>query len=182
MANNNSHPEVKFDPKRFTLLLPVSVSDSVLRRTEAVATEYDLQQKTEFHLTVVGFAVGAKLRKIVNRLSRQDQATAERLFLACAQEFDWQYEVSERFWWLEREYQFTNRPDESRQSIIVEVSCPAVQQFSKLVADVFDVSISEPFPHITLYARSSNPKTSLVGIGVTSRSEFAGLSPQQLQV
>ena len=121
-----------------------------------------LKLKSEFHITIIGKKLAAKIMKMSTRdpelLSR-----IHKLFYT----IDWSYQI------LDSAYLVEEKTGKQRKSIIKEAYCPGMYVFyEKLKLILNTPSILEmPFTHVTIYTDMNHPS----GIGIESQEFLSGL-------
>ena len=145
-----------------TLLLPV---DAAAWPPPAVAIEHAgvaFAPKHELHVTVVGKALGARLRHAI-ATGRVDEASVRTAFESQrwrARRSGWRVHL--------------RKPGEdgaaSRESIVEVLAMPAMARFHAALARLLDQPAKVPPPHVTLYVRGDSE-----GIGVPDAETLARL-------
>lgn len=119
-----------------------------------------LQRKRELHVTIVGTALGARLRGAV----AADASVRARIEVAIAcLEWEWR---RRRAWSL-----IAMRDAAScRHALIEAIELPAMDAFHRHLGDALAAVLPVPPPHVTLYTSAGD-----TGIGLADPSTFARL-------
>lgn len=173
---------ITFDTHKGTLLMTVDKPYAALALLSQYAVEYGLEEKPEFHLTLLGYKQGQLLVNLLQRLDTDSRATLVNTFTQLVAQLDWRCIPQNEYYYLEKTYQFHNKPEETRATIIQVYELPGLIRLYEVLNTDLQLSLDEPFPHVTLYSSSSNHETSDVGIGITSEADFQSLGPTRLTV
>ena len=176
--------QLTFSPAKYTALLsvPANRMKEVVEAASAIVLEHSLTAKNEFHITLIGFALGKQLQDVVQKLPKEQQERIPELLADLLSSYVWDFSFETDFYLIEKKYQFKNRPAETRASLIQVVHMPALADLYEYLSTAFAVRLQEPFPHITLYSKSTNPQNQTMGIGINSVSEFEQLQPKKIEI
>lgn len=151
--------EVRFDPKRGTLLLSLGGEENLDPSFTETAVAEGFEPKSELHMTVIGFKQGRLLQKAI----KNDPELAEQI-TQLANNTEWNIQPTGEKWHLTRQYDGEEVP---RESIIEIVSCPEADEFIESLENITGLGIEEQPPHVTLATRG-NPQ----GIGVNTADDI----------
>ena len=171
-----------FDAQKGTLLLPIG-REAVRKQLEALRPEADLrgmQEKREFHITVLGFAAGRFLSEQLATLPQEARRTALLAIEQLAQSIDWEFTLTGAKAYAIRKAYGRGDRSETRRSIILMVDMAGIQEFYRRLNTAIPQPITAPPPHVTLFTVSSDPLKGGPGIGVDSMDDFKDLHPEEL--
>ena len=174
--------QITFNPDQWTVLytIPKLATLRATSDTAQSAANYDMVIKPEFHITLVGFALGRTIQSVLENASKDEIEKIESLFIQVLQDIDWSYTINSEYYLISKRYKFRNKQPEQRTSIIATVTMPALHDFFTYLAKTFAITIDEPYPHVTLYSTSTNPNQRTMGIGITDKQSFLDLNPTKL--
>lgn len=143
-------------PREGTLLLRVPSGALDLPGQPIRLPEGEFRPKDELHVTLVGRALGARLRKAGLRPEQMERLAAGR---------DWTVRPT-------REYWLVQAPDEPgreapRQSIVQLIDVPDLEPFLAELAQTAGITLPDPAPHLTWYTRNGGQ-----GVGLGSDEVF----------
>lgn len=178
--------DIKFFPEDVTLVIGVSPELVAIDKVSQDAIHRNLNQKSEFHVTIIGSQTGEEILLAMQNLDPQEKNKVVESIEALAKQYAWEILFKPDFYYLKKQYEKIdaegNAYIETRQSIIQIAECedlePFYQQFNALMGTQFEL----PFLHTTLYTTSTDDTKRLRGIGIYSESDFTSLNPQKLDV
>jgi hypothetical protein len=157
-------------------LLPIKPSNSVLERHKELAVQEGLFLKTDFHITVIGRAIGDDIASRLGTLSTETKVELTESIEALKKEYEWSYETIAEYYFITKQYE----EGEVRRSIIQTVVIPELESFYTKLNQLLKTSFLTPFPHVTLYTISTNPDNRARGIGIDSQEQFFLLNPKKI--
>ena len=165
----NQESEKKISPElneaNMTLLLNLSEVE-ILKNIEDLAAQEGYEKKDEFHVTGIGYPNGKKIRSI---LAGQEKMAEIK---ALINSMNWQdFKLRDEFFRIAKSYANGNNY-EVRESIIQMVDMPALKEFYEKLNGLLGTTFSLPPAHVTLFTKGTDPKTSKVGVGLYSESDF----------
>lgn len=119
----------------------------------------DFDPKEEYHLTVIGFPIGKKIKEASQEVQDKVKELIDNTNFTISLKPE-KYKIKKTYKTGERE------------SIIQLASVPEINNFYKKLSEILGEELPEPFPHITLATKGDK-----MGIGVTSKADFETLSP-----
>lgn len=151
--------------------MPVSDID-IPEHVSSYASEYGFALKPEFHITLLSFQNGKKLKQ--TELSF-DQVTS------LIDAYSWDFSFLPEYYVLERTIPafvlggVVETPEHTRRSIIQRLQIPDFQDLFDKLSQMAGVHLDIPFAHITLYSWSDFPPEMNQGIAVNSEEDFKRL-------
>lgn len=180
-------PESKsFDPKSNTLLLNINESSTSVASLENKAKENGLEEKDEFHITVLGFKNGNAIKKALKGLSTEEQQVKLDQIKDLVDQTDWQFSPTNINLHISKEYKGIDpetRKDvisETRESYIQIIHLPALEQFYGQLNEMLGTDLAIPPAHVTLFTGGSDKEKSKMGIGINTEDELEGLNLQTI--
>ena len=175
---NNSFMSFKstpiFDEEKCTLLLPVSLLRLDLSDIHELALKQEFEIKEEFHITVIGFSTGEKIKESIQNNTLASVAQIKKLIEAT----NWECKLKEVFFHIIKSYEYTNGEKETRESFVQLADVTYVETFFSELQKIIGTSLPVPPPHITLYTKGNNKEKSKMGIGINDKEEWGRLNPQ----
>jgi len=143
-----------------TLLLPISTQEWPALPERLQLDGFDLRRKRELHATIVGHALGTRVRDCIAADAHVRDAIAEAIT-----GLDWQWQRCRSWALLEK------REDETRrQSLVEHLSMPAMAAFHRRLGALLAETLPVPPPHVTLYTSGGGK-----GIGLPDASALERL-------
>src|SRR3989338_3391950 len=180
------NPEyVNFDENKYTLLLGVNKNTIDWNALSTMAQKNGFDQKDEIHITIIGFAAGGEIRKVLERPGVERDNTLRDLH-SLIDKTDWRFKLEPKRYHIQKEYIIRDRRGnaadsvEHRESYIQMVSVQALEDFFAELNRPLGINFIPPPTHVTLYTHGDNPERARMGIGINSREEFLSLNPQPL--
>ena len=167
---------LSFSERNLTLLLNMKREDIDLRRYQAISDGFE--QKSEFHLTLIGNYGGREIKNAINTFNLYYQYNAVEKIRALAYETDWEYSLLDVIYKVSKEYRDTDK----RESIVQMATIPCLVDFYDNLNKMFKTNLMYPLEHVTLFTRGTNPERSKMGIGINSEIDFFELNPVCLKV
>lgn len=148
-----------------TLLLPIA-PDAWPPPARALRLDgIDFAPKSELHATIIGRALGARVRAARDA----DPALADAVEAACAEQ-DWSWSRSHVRWLLRK------HAEGVRKAAIVEcIALPAMAAFHARLGALLDCALPVPPPHVTLYVAGDAE-----GIGVPDATAWRRYAVREL--
>lgn len=137
--------EVKLDEQTGTVLLGLDGEGQIGPELAAYMESRGFPPKAEFHLTLIGFQQGVRLKKAFDENPELADEVA-----ALARSIDWRIHDTGEFYELTKQYEGEDPP---RQTIIEMKSCPAAEDFIRQLNDLTGLKLQEQPPHVTLATR-----------------------------
>jgi len=177
----------EFFPKRATLLLAIAPNQLDLESKRSIADTQSLHQKPEFHLTVIGTDTGRQILAQLSQLSEADRNQALNSLRSFSEKTAWSVFLLPEFFLIQKKYPSEEQgatqqspEQEIRTSIIQSAEVPALSAFYATLNRVFDQRFPVPYPHVTLFTGSTNPKNVNRGIGIYSLEDLKKIQPQRI--
>jgi len=149
----------RWTPQR-TLLLPISLQQWPALPERLQLDGIDLRRKRELHATIVGHALGMRVRDCMAADAHVRAAVA-----AALGGLDWQWRRCRSWALLEK-----REGGRARQSLVEHLCMPAMAEFHRQLGTLIGEALSIPPPHVTLYT-SGGAK----GIGLPDEAALARL-------
>jgi hypothetical protein len=159
-------------------LLPTKPSNSTLESLKELALQEGLFLINDFHITVIGRAIGDDIASRLDAQSTETKAELTENIDSLIKEFEWSYETIDEYYLITKQYE----EGEERRSIIQTVVIPELESFYTKLNQLLATTFLTPFPHITLYTTSTKSDKKLLGIGVDSQEQFSLLNPKKIVI
>jgi hypothetical protein len=124
-----------------TLLLPIPAQAWPSLPAELRLDGFELRRKRELHATIVGHALGARVRDRMSADARVRGAVDEAIA-----GLDWQWHRCRSWALLEK-----REGARSRQALVEHLRMPAMAAFHRRLGTLLDEALPVPPPHVTLY-------------------------------
>lgn len=177
----------EFSQDKATLLLLIDKHQLPLQEKHEIARQLSLQEKSEFHLTVIGSDTGRQILARIASIPEENRKQYIQKIQELVLEKTWQLSPTQNFFYVEKTYPSVNKAGseesaapEQRASIILEMRIPELQDFYQKLNTLLQSSFPEPFPHVTLFTSSTNKDNMTRGIGLYSYEEFEQLLPKKI--
>ncbi|MCI5051287.1 MAG: hypothetical protein MRY57_03190 [Candidatus Pacebacteria bacterium] len=154
-----------FYPEKQTLILGVE-EISIPEQIQRFANKDNLIKKSEFHITLVGNRTG----EIILEKIAESNIAIEKL-LNLGKKYNWDFSYIDKYYYMQKDYD-----DHTRHSIIQPITLPDLEKFYDDLEQVYGLSFSRPYPHITYFAKGDKNQ----GIGIYSHTDFEKFKKQQL--
>lgn len=174
---------VSFDEEKFTLLLNIDKAMIDLNDIDQTAARNGFDKKPEFHITIIGFKVGAAIKQALDKLSGERKQEALQKIQSLIKNIDWGFTLLPQRYHIKKDYLSRTSAavsTEHRESYIQMVSMPDMEKFYAALNNILSAHLELPLPHLTLYIRGDNPERAKAGIGINSQEEFLKLNPELL--
>ena len=162
--------EIRFSEENMTLLLDVKKEDIDLKKYQSVSKGFE--QKSEFHITIIGFRGGKEIKKVLSSMSLSDQKIFIERIKTLACETNWNYSFINIAHKISKDYSETDK----RQSIIQIAEVCGLVQFYNDLNEMLNIHLEYPLEHVTLFTRGTDMEKSKMGIGINSEIEFFALN------
>ena len=153
----------RYDETNKTLLLNIEKSD--IPDLDFLQDLESFDPKAEYHLTVMGFPIGKIIKKADPEVEQKVKDLISRT----------KFTVSIKSPLEAYKIKKTYPTQGDVESVILLAEVPELSGFYKELSKILDVTLEEPFPHVTVFTKGSS-----FGIGVTSQKDFETLSPEKL--
>jgi len=177
----------EFFPDRATLILSIAKNKLDLEAKRAVADTYNLLQKPEFHLTVLGTDTGRQLLEHFSQSPQSEREQALTQIESLANQTKWKVFLRPEYFFIQKTYPLPadqtrdqQLEPEVRSSIVQTAEVSELAEFYDTINRLFDQHFPVPYPHITLFTVSTNPKNNTRGIGIYSLEDLQALQPKQV--
>ncbi len=168
--------EIKYSPDIATLIIDLPATAIDLENTKHIAGAVGLNQKPEFHVTIIGNNTGQELLSSFQGLKFSERCEKLIEIGKLAKSFDWNITLKPDTYVIEKQY-----PDgELRTSIIQKAQCDNVVPFYQGLEELTGLKFELPFLHATLFTTSTNEINANTGIGIYSDQDFKSLNPQRI--
>ena len=163
---------LQFHPESFTLVLDVE-NVFIPEDLKFAALEYNLLQKTDVHITIIGSKIARQILKYMERLNE----SWTKVFLEMFHEIIHKYKfnitlLDKEFYYIEKWYDW-----EHRFAIIQIAQVENLDNLYKILGMLIWEHIQAPFPHVTFFTNSTNPEKKWRWIWIYSQKEFEDLNP-----
>lgn len=179
--------EVKFDLEKATAILMIDKAHLDLETKKSIAEQYNLSEKDDFHLTIIGSDTGEEILKSLEPLGEIRKNKILNKIRRLCESYNWQMRSEQKFYYLKKEYGESNNTDlpsqmnpEIRQSIIQIARVDKLDGFYQELNTLLGKHFKTPLPHITLYTTSTKEDKKLRGIGVYSKDQLEELKPEKI--
>jgi AraC-like DNA-binding protein len=178
--------KISFDNEKKTLLLDINRDALDLRNISEIAQQNGFTEKSEFHITVIGFKNGRAVNDALVKMSGLEKTNKLKEIDTLISSIDWRFILlSERFH-ISKDYpvyeagQISLKPAEHRESYIQMVSMPGMTVFYEKINTALGTTLEVPPAHTTLYTNGSDKEKSKMGIGINTMAELQGLGPVRI--
>ena len=178
-------PESKsFDAKNNTLLLRVDKGTFDVQGIREKAEQEGFDEKSEFHITILGFKNGSEIKKILKKLPPEEQQSKIAEIQALVDGTDWSFVPEDRKFHISKEYKTPDPKNkgaeisETRESYIQMIYLPAMKDFYTKLNGILGTNLEPPPAHTTLYTNGTDKEKAKMGIGINSEAELAQLNPE----
>jgi len=158
---------VSFYQSGCTLMLAINPENLEVNSVEGIN---GFVRKTEVHITVFGFSTGKKLKKL---LKGADSSEKMRRLRKLITKTDWSFSFLPKRFHIRKKYEGDGGEEETRESVIQMIDLPGLEGFYQTLNAIFGTDFAFPPPHVTLFVKGDNPKTSKMGIGLYSSEDLA---------
>ena len=124
-----------------TLLLPIPTQEWPALPERLQLDGFDLRRKRELHATIVGHALGARVRDRMAADAHLRDGVAEAIA-----GLDWQWQRCRSWALLEK-----REGGRARQSLVEQLRMPAMEEFHGQLGALLGEALPVPPPHVTLY-------------------------------
>lgn len=169
--------QIKFNSHDCTLMLCLP-QIAVPPHIEAIAIEYGMQPKLEFHISVVVSDNARRVHALVDEFQQFSETLQNLETLAHAQ--DWEYEKLEKYSLHEEVYTSEkleqsgkgDLPPHVRRTIIERIALPGMQRYYEGLSALFGQKFEAPPAHITLFSWSNYAPLNHRGVAISSEEEY----------
>lgn len=168
--------EIRYCPEIATLLIDFPSTAVDLDSTKQIAGAIGLNQKHEFHVTIIGNNTGQELLRSFQKIKLSDKCVKLIEIGEFAALFDWEMTFKPEAYLIQKQY--PNK--ELRTSLIQVVECPDIVPFYEELSEISGIKFELPYLHATLFTTSTDKRNKNVGIGIYSMEDFYSLNPQRL--
>ncbi|MFC1687257.1 hypothetical protein ACFL0L_01665 [Patescibacteria group bacterium] len=182
-GKNKFQPDSKtFDRETLTLLLHINKSTFDLGNLPDLAEKNGFDEKSEYHITVLGFKTGEKIQQALEHLTDQQKEEKISEIQSLVDATDWSYVLKPEKYHITKHYpkKDDNQIENKRESYIQMVRVSGIDGFFKKLNELLKTSIEVQPAHITLYT-SGNEEHATRGIGINSPAEFEQLDTQPIK-
>ena len=168
--------EIRFPEEKMTLLLNVKKEDIDLKKYQEISKGFE--QKSEFHITIIGFRGGKEIKKALLLLNQSNQFIMIEKIKTLVGETDWDYFFLNVAYQISKEYSNTDK----RESIIQLAEVPGFVKFYDSLNEMLNLQLEYPLIHATLFTRGTDLEKSKMGIGINSEIDFFELNPLCIKI
>jgi hypothetical protein len=161
---------LSFYEEKLTLLLNIKKEDIDWKKYQSVSKGFE--QKSEFHITLIGNYGGRKIKNAINTFNLYYQYNAVEKIRALAYGTNWSYSFLNLAHKMSKDYSVTDK----RESIIQIVEVPGLVKFYNDLNEMLNIHLEYPLEHVTLFTRGTDPEKSKMGIGINSEIDFFALN------
>ncbi|MBI3957038.1 MAG: hypothetical protein HY340_03550 [Candidatus Kerfeldbacteria bacterium] len=153
-------------------------------KTMSFAQERGYEPKSEFHVTLIGFRNGKKIREALKRLAPDRQRQTIGRINDLIAETDWTITNAEQqLMHITKDYVVVDqdrqeRSRETRESVIQLLQLRGTEIFYQKINEMLGTSLEAPPTHLTLFTKGTDPERSRSGIGIETPSELEQLRPE----
>jgi hypothetical protein len=175
-----------FDKNKLTAIVHLDskmVIDQIPPAIYARAEEFGMILKNEFHLTLIGNALGQKL-KAASPTEVQIRTLEEELMIICQSDH---VNFMESFYFCEKDYdqifgQEIIKVDHTRQSIVQLTVTSMEKRVLQFLRQYFFVNLNDNLGHITLFTSATDKRAESLGIGMQDADEFRLYMKEAIEV
>ena len=160
----------EFIPNIFNALLRIPRPE-IPEPIVAAADARGLKEKPEFHLSVIAFNSGAKIKKLEN--AQKLKGEIKRMFEGRS----WSYRLTPAYFLIEKSYP---SPEHTRQSIVQKVELDDLEGFYRELNGITRLDFETPAPHLTLFTGATDANFEDEGIGLFSGADLAKYTKEDL--
>lgn len=178
--------EFKLEKGNAPLMLALDEKFLNLETKRKEAEDLGLNEKNEFHVTIIGNNSGKIILEHIDQLDESKKTMfIDELHNLC-KSFNWEVYLLDEFYYIKKEYYQDTIGDlkgkiiEIRESVIQACKIPRLSVFYQQLNLLFKRKIKTPFPHITLCTNSTLEDKKLRGIGIDSKKLFKSLTPVKI--
>lgn len=176
MILNNS--QIEFHIDNLTVVANIGIVNENQEITRK-AVKFNLNKKTEYHITIIWTRTWEKVQEILNSLSKTEKENKVSALKLLINDFESNVEFLDELYYIEKHYDDKNLL-ETRKSIIQMVDIETIGDFYDKLNELFDYKFLVPLWHITLYTTSDNPENMFRWIWIYSQAQFQDLNPVRL--
>lgn len=171
-----------FRKETTTILLHAEPEVASFEEVRSVAQKEGLTQKEEFHITIIGRETGEAIAKIVSSKTPEEGSELLRQIEDLSKRYAWSNHYLPDYYFIRKDYNEEGAENvETRKSIIQTVSLPDLEAFYRELNALLGTDFSIPFPHVTLFAASTNEENNVRGIGLYSEKQLQALQPVRIE-
>lgn len=180
-SKNTFQPDSKtFDREALTLLLHIEKTKHDLGNLPYFAEQNGFKEKSEYHITILGFKTGEKIQQALEHLTDQQKEETISEIQSLVDATDWSYSLKPEKYHVTKHYpKKDDQIENKRESYIQMVGVSGIDDFFKKLNELLNTSIEVQPAHITLYT-SGNEEHATRGIGINSSAEFEQLDTQPI--
>lgn len=162
-------------------LIDEELLSPALEGLQGQAKSSGFERKERFHLSLVGFGTGRKIKETLTGASNTKKKEVSREMQSLAAQLDWDFDlIPEGRFRIAKDYPTRKgSPPERRESFVQLVRVPAMKVFYIGLSDLVGVKIEPPLAHVTLYTKGDS-KQARMGIAIESGQDLAVLNPRQI--
>jgi hypothetical protein len=171
-------PEVPhFDKGKSTLILKLDKKVLDLNKVAKLATENGLQEKPEFHVTVISFRNGKTIYGAIQNLPEEEREGMVQKISDLVDQTQWAFKKTADYLHLKRDYPINGPPPdyaptgeiETRESYVGMLQSEVIAKFYRKLESLLNITFAEiPPPHTTLFTKSTLEKNAGMGIAINS--------------
>lgn len=176
--------EMKFIPEKMNALLHIEGPTQIEERVISAAANLKMEQKGDFHLTVIGSKNGRSLLESVKTDSGIEKFIKEQF-----ESQIWEYRLLPEYYHLQKFYDRAalNKSgygeevsEHNRYTIIQMAELPDLDSFYKEINKRTQLNLPTPLPHVTLFSGADYEPLASRGIGVESKEDFDKYQPKSI--
>ena len=138
-------------------------------------------------MTIVGLRSCKNITVALKGMPPSERQSRIDQIKALLEDSDWTLSSSPKLWHIAREYTTVNPQTkqeeiEHRETIIQTLALKRLGDFYDRLSAIVGVEIPPQFPHLTLYTKGTDKKTSQAGIGVNTEEDFKRYNPQPIEL
>lgn len=166
---------LEFKPDKMVLLLHVIPKQEDIDAMKTIARQEGLQEKAEFHSTLIGSDTGEAIAELLSALTPEEKEQKTTSIQKLCKEYSWVYVPRPEYYVVTKDY-----GDEVRRTLVQLIDLPDMKVFYQNLNALLGTDFSLPLPHITLFSSSTNDENMLRGIGLYSKEQFRTLNPKRV--
>jgi hypothetical protein len=180
--------KISYNEKSGTLLLSASRESAGVREIEPAAEQNGFSEKSEFHITVLGFRNAGEINKILKKLSSDEREKKISDIRSLIERTDWRFVPESRTLHIAKEYKTSDPKNkgaeltEQRESYIRLVYLPAMESFYAELNSILGSDLLPQPAHITLFTNGTDQEKAKTGIGINTEEELALLTQGEIKL
>ena len=152
------------------------------------AQEKALEEKPEFHISVIATRNGKKISDIL--ANRENSLELKQKIKDKFESMSWAYKPLGEYYLMSKYYNedemqksgYTGMPEHSRFTLIQKVEMPELEVFYDWLQEELGEEFDVPVPHTTLFSGSDYEPMKNRGLGIYSQSDFDKYMQEKIEI